>query len=153
MPCAKIAVDIEAPSDAIFDLIHDYSRRLEWDPFLRKAHMLGKAQTAGRGVEARCVARWTAGGLAMDTVYVSFNRPRIAAVTMVRGPFFLRTFAASIRQESKSATRTRLTYQYSFDSWPRRLSWPIDRLVSRIFHRETSLRLKALKLFMEAENA
>lgn len=30
---------IPAPSRAVFDLIHDYSRRLEWDTLLRAAYL------------------------------------------------------------------------------------------------------------------
>ena len=90
MHTGSAAIDIQAAPDAVFDMIHDYDRRLDWDPFLRKAHLLNDARVADIGVESRCVARRAVGGLAMDTVYVSFTRPSVAAVKMTRGPFFLR---------------------------------------------------------------
>ena len=78
-------IEIAAEPDAVFDLIHDYSRRLEWDPFLKEARLLDH-QTAAVGATCRCVARNTFGGLAMEAIYVSFDRPKVAAVKMVNGP-------------------------------------------------------------------
>ena len=150
MPVASVTVEIEAQIDEVFDLIHDYARRLEWDPFLREAKLLGSATAAGRGVASRCVARRGLGGRAMETVYVSFDRPGVAAVTMKRGPFFLAKFAASIRQEAISSSRTRVTYRYLFTCRPRWLAPLIDPIVQSVFHRETSGRLAALKRFLES---
>ncbi len=149
MSNAAVTVEINAPSTVVFDLIHDYPRRLEWDSFLREAKLLDGALTADRGVSSRCVARWAAGGLGMDTVYVSYTRPRIAAVEMKRGPFFLKSFAASIRQESIDDETTRVTYRYKYVVRPRRLAFLIEPIVGWIFHRETQARLAALKSFLE----
>jgi hypothetical protein len=151
MPTGAADIEINASSEAIFDLIHDYDRRLEWDPFLREARLLEGAGIAGVGATSRCVARWPAGGMAMETVYVSFNRPTVAAVKMTRGPWFLRSFAASLRQEPCTSHRTRVTYRYRFESRFRFFSWLIDPLVGKVFHRETTRRLSALKAFLEAD--
>ena len=149
MRTGSAAIDIQAAPDAVFDLVHDYDRRLDWDPFLRKAHLLNDARVADIGVESRCVARRAVGGLAMDTVYVSFTRPSVAAVKMTRGPFFLRSFAASLRQESLGRETTRVTYRYNFRSRPRWLAFLVEPIVGWVFHRETSRRLIALKQFLE----
>lgn len=151
MPTGTASIEIHASSEAIFDLIHDYDRRLEWDPFLRDARLIDGASHAGLGVESRCTARWLAGGMAMDTVYVSFNRPTVAAVKMTRGPWILRSFAASLRQEPRDSRTTRVTYRYHFESRSRLLSWLIDPIVGKVFHRETTRRLSALKAFLESE--
>ena len=37
MPTRRETIEIQAEPEAIFDLVHDYSRRLDWDPFLRGA--------------------------------------------------------------------------------------------------------------------
>ena len=89
MRSGSAAIEIDASPEDVFDLIHDYSQRLQWDPFLRKAYLLDGATHADVGVCSRCVARRAAGGLAMDTEYVSFKRPDVAAVKMTNGPFFL----------------------------------------------------------------
>ena len=149
MPAAFLTIDIDAAPEAIFDLIHDYSQRLDWDPFLREARLLDGAQVAGRGISSRCVARWAVGGLAMDTVYVSFTPPRVAAVNMTRGPIFLQSFAASIRQDRIDDNTTRVTYRYNFEARPR-LACFIEPIVGRVLYRETGRRLAALKRFLEA---
>ena len=146
MPSTFIAIEISAEPEAIFDLIHDYSRRLDWDPFLSAATLLNGATSADLGVVSRCVA---CSGLAMDTEYVSFSRPIVAAVSMTRGPFFFRKFAASIRQKQLSANLTLVTYRYYFEVQPRFLSFVIQPIVNFVFKRETRKRLAALKSYLE----
>ena len=149
MPSALLSIDIRAVSEDVFDLIHDYSRRLEWDPFLREARLLDGAQVADVGVSSRCVARRAVGGAAMDTVYVTFSRPTVAAVSMTRGPWFLRSFAASIRHDCIEDGIVRVTYRYNFKAFPRFLAFLIEPVVQLVFRRETSRRLSALKRFVE----
>lgn len=149
MPTASATIDIQAPSEAVFDLIHDYSRRLEWDPFLREARLIGNAFRAGVAVEARCVARRSLGGLAMETVYVSFNRPQVAAVKMTRGPSFLASFAATLRHDQIDTQTTRVTYRYNFTTRPRCLAFLLNPITQHVFHHETCRRLAALKSFIE----
>jgi hypothetical protein len=47
-------IEIDATPEEVFDLIHDYNRRLEWDPFLKEARLLGTSQAAA-GAVCRCV--------------------------------------------------------------------------------------------------
>lgn len=101
------------------------------------------------GELSRCVARIAVGGLAMDTQYVTFSRPTVAAVKMTRGPFFLRTFAASIRHERLGGNGSRVIYKYHFASFPAWLHFFIEPIVGRKFHRETARRLDALKHYLE----
>jgi hypothetical protein len=49
MRAREESIDIQAEPDVVFDLIHDYSRRLDWDPFLREARLLGGVSGAGVG--------------------------------------------------------------------------------------------------------
>jgi hypothetical protein len=146
MPSRSYSTEIAGSPEAIFDLLHDYDRRLEWDPFLRQARLLGGATEAGPGVRTLCVARLRAGGAGMETVYVSFCRPTLAAVRMTRGPWFLSTFAASLRQETVAARRTRVTYTVSLRGRP----WLLTPVLYLVFGRETRQRLRALKHYMEA---
>src|SRR5690349_5567221 len=142
------SVEIAAAPNAIFDLLHDYARRLEWDPFLREARLLDGAARADVGVKSLCKARWASGGMAMETVYVSFNPPGVAAVKMTRGPSLIGEFAASLRQEQIAPGRTRVTYRFKLASRPRLLRFALDPLLFAIFARETRLRLSALKRFV-----
>jgi Polyketide cyclase / dehydrase and lipid transport len=144
-------IDIAAPAAAVFDLIHDYGRRLEWDRFLREARLLDGAQTAGLGVKSLCVARKAAGGSGMETVYVSFDRPRVAAVKMTRGPFYIDAFAASLRQIALRDGRTRVSYKFHIAGRPRWLRFLLEPLLAAVFRRETRRRLQGLKRFLEAD--
>lgn len=145
MRSLEASIEIRASPEAIFDLTHDYARRLEWDPFLREARLLGGAAAAGPGVKALCVARRGFGGLAMETVYVAFDRPKVAAVKMTRGPRLLETFAASLRQERVEEGLTRVTYRFNFSTRP---AW-LYPVAAFLFGREVEGRLRALKARLE----
>lgn len=143
------SVDIGATPSEVFDLIHDYSRRLEWDPFLKKAVLLGDVHVAAVGVHSLCVAKNRLGGMGMETVYVVFDRPGVAAVKMVRGPIILESFGASLRQEAVDTATTRVTYKYTLQTRPRWLRWLLTPLCKWVFSRETRGRLQKLKSFLE----
>lgn len=145
-------VDIAAPSEPIFDLVHDYSRRLEWDPFLRRADLLGDARAAGVGVRTWCAARWNLGGLGMETEYVRFDRPGVAAVRMTRGPWFLGAFGASILQRPNETGGTRVTYKSTFRARPGWMAGVVDPVFRAVFAFETRRRLVHLKRFVESGN-
>jgi hypothetical protein len=142
-------VDVRAAPEAVFDLIHDYGRRLEWDVFLRRACLLDGAVVAGLGVKTLCVARWGTGGMGMETVYVSFDRPLVAAVKMTRGPALVGEFAASIRQIPLPDGGTRVSYKFQIASRPRWLRPLLDPILARVFRRETRRRLEALQRYLE----
>jgi hypothetical protein len=148
MRSLEAVIDIHADPVTIFDLIHDYTRRLDWDPFLQEARLLDGAEAAV-GVTARCTARRGFGGLTMDTVYVSFDRPRVAAVKMTRGPALLDSFAATLRQDELASGLTRVTYRFNFSTRPRWLRPILDAVAAALFLRETRQRLKALKRQLE----
>ena len=147
MGTRRLSIIVEATPEEVFDLIHDYDARLTWDPFLRRAELLGDATTAGKGVEARCVARWSRGGLGMDVVYLSFERPRVAAIEMVRGPWPVKTFHASLRQlPVDDGRRTEVTYAFHFTLWGEPATRPMRPLFEGFFANETRGRLDALRV-------
>ena len=137
---------IAAEPAALFRLSQDYRRRLEWDPFLRSASLVGDAREAGVGVRALCVDR---NGTAMETEYVSFNPPRAAAIKMTSGPWFIEDFAGSWRFEEVEPGQTRVGFHYSLHARPRWLSWLITPILARVFARDTRRRLRALKEAIE----
>ncbi len=137
---------IDAEAAALFRLSQDYNRRLEWDPFLRSASLVGGATEAAVGVRAVCVDRK---GTAMETEYVSFNPPRAVAIKMTRGPWFLESFAGSWRFEEVKPGQTRVGFCYSLSAWPGWLSWLMNPVLERVFARDTRRRLTALKQSVE----
>lgn len=140
------SIEIAAPAATLFDLTQDYSRRLEWDPFLRSAELVHGATAAGVGVRAFCVAH---NGFGMETEYVTFTPPRATAITMTHGPWFISKFAGSWRFDQITPEKTRVSFRYHLQGRPRWLAWLLTPLLQRLFARDTQKRLLALKTAVE----
>jgi ribosome-associated toxin RatA of RatAB toxin-antitoxin module len=140
------SVLIAASPEDLFALTQDYGRRLEWDPFLKSAELVGGATSAGVGVRAYCVAR---NGLGMETEYVSFTPPRVTAVKMTRGPWLIDRFAGSWRFEEAALGQTRVRFCYQLTARPKWLSWLLTPILVHVFGRDTRKRLGALKVAIE----
>nr|MCH9684596.1 SRPBCC family protein [Deltaproteobacteria bacterium] len=146
MPTFERSILVRAGAAALFDLMQDYERRLEWDPFLREATLVG-AKTAGIGVRAWCVDQR---GRGMETEYVSFDRPRRVAVKMTRGPWIFRKFAGSWAYERVEDDVTRVVFKYHVEARIRfgRLG---DAVLTRVFAKEMDGRLSALAEAIERD--
>jgi len=132
---------VDAASEVVFALTQNYSARLKWDPFLREAVLLDGATEPGVGVRAWCVAR---SGIGMETEYVSFKPPRVAAVKMTRGPKVLETFGGTWEFTPVDGGRTKVTFRYQLRARPRWLAWLIEPAARWWFSRETRMRVVAL---------
>jgi hypothetical protein len=141
----KVSAVIPAASADVFDLVHDYQRRLEWDTLLRAAYLDDGFTAAGKGATSVCVGRRSLGGLALKTKYISFDRPKVAAVEMVNTPPFFDTWAASIRHVDLGDRESRITYTFSFTAKPRWLRWLFEPIMGIVFRWETRKRLRALR--------
>ena len=150
MPTFERSVLIHADRGALFALTQDYARRLDWDPFLREARLLGGAVSAAPGVRAWCVAWY---GLGMETEYVTVSPPRVAAVRMTHGPWPLESFAGTWRFEPAGPGRTRVTFRYRLTARPRWLRWLLHPLLAAFFGHDTRRRLHALKAAVERRGA
>jgi hypothetical protein len=148
MPHGEVSDIMPASAEAVFDVVHDYARRLEWDTLLRAASIADGSAAAGKGVTTVCVGRRSLGGIALETVYVAFDRPNVAAVKMVNRPPFFRTWAASIRHSPVSESASKISYTYQFTCGPRWLRFAIEPLAGLVFRRETRRRLRALKVYL-----
>lgn len=104
-------ITINQSQEVIFDFTQDYTNRLTWDTFLKKVDLINGAATAGKGVSAYCVAK---NGLGMVTEYVSFNRPKVTAIKMTKGPYMFRTFQASWTFKEIIDQQTEVIFLYSF---------------------------------------
>jgi len=137
---------ININTEKVFEYSQDYSKRLKWDTFLKKAELLDGAKEAGIGVKADCVAK---NGLGMITEYVSFNPPYGTAVKMTKGPYMFKTFAGSWKFEKLDTNITQVWFIYSFE-----LRWPFNifrEKVNRKLQSEVKQRLLDLKNNIEVE--
>ena len=142
MPTFGRSIDICREPMALFRLTQDYARRLEWDPFLREARLVGGAAEPGVGARAWCLAR---NGLAMETEYVSYHPPEAVAVRMTRGPCILARFAGSWRFKQVTPGVTRVTFHYHLVARPSWLRFVLDPMLMAVFAHDTWRRLVALK--------
>jgi len=141
MPRFEHSVEIDAEPAVLFDLTQDYRQRLQWDPFLKIAHLID-AEEPAVGVKAWCVAHT---GVGMETEYVSYARPTVVAVKMTRGPALLSAFAGSWRFEEIQPERTRVTFTYFFEARPAILAWLLNPLLNSYLSNEMHQRVEALK--------
>jgi hypothetical protein len=147
-----VSESMPAASAEVFDLLHDYNRRLDWDTLLSAAYLTEDHTQAGVGVASVCVGRWYLGCLALKTAYISFDRPRMAAVKMVNSPPFFGAWAASIHHEDTSLNSSLLTYTWTFTARPRWFAWLLEAIIGQIFQWETGKRLRALRNFLAQRN-
>jgi ribosome-associated toxin RatA of RatAB toxin-antitoxin module len=104
-------VTIDDSSEKVFDFTQDYNKRLCWDTFLKRADLIDGATKADKGVKAYCVAQ---NGLGMVTEYVTFNRPKVTAVKMIKGPFMFKSFLGSWTYKQIDINKTEVIFLYSF---------------------------------------
>lgn len=149
MPTAEIKEIIPAPAAEVFELLHDYTRRLEWDTLLQKAYLEEEFTTACKGAISVCQGRNFLGGFALRTQYVSFEKGLVAAVKMLNRPPFFDTFAASIRHADIGENLSEIVYKVNFTAKPKFLRWLLHPVMRAVFAWETKKRLAALKKFFE----
>ena len=151
MPTAEIRETISAPAERVFELLHDYGRRLEWDTLLREAYLEPEFSQAARGAISVCRGKRILGGFAVRTVYVSFEKGKVAAVKMLNRPPFFDSFAASIRHLKIDDNRSEVIYKVNFSAKPKWLRPILNPLMRAVFTWETRKRLRALKNFFQSK--
>lgn len=112
------SIEINCSSKVAFDYTQDYKQRLNWDTFLKKADLIEGAKKAEIGVKSYCVAK---NGIGMVTEYITFNRPKVTAIRMTKGPFMFKNFLGSWSFNETFPINTEVTFLYSF-----KLRFPFD---------------------------
>jgi hypothetical protein len=138
------AIEINSRSEAVFNYTQDYSNRLKWDTFLKKADLIDGAVNAGKGVKAYCVAK---NGLDMVTEYVTFNPPKVTAIKMTKGPYLFRSFLGSWTFKEIGEQSTEVSFLYSYS-----LRFPFylfSGLIKTNLQNNVKQRLRDLKKNME----
>jgi hypothetical protein len=152
MPHGSLIETIPASSLEVFQLLHDYSRRLAWDTLLKDARLCEGVSKAQRHAKSLCVGRWYLGGVALETEYISFDSPRMAAVKMINRPRFFESFAATIKHQDRGDGTSTVEYRYFFTARPGWLRWLLHPLMTLIFRWETRKRLRGLRAWFVDQN-
>jgi len=147
MPSATISQEMPCDSAKVFALLHDYSRRLEWDTLLREARLTQGHAVAIKGATSLCVGRPLFGLIGIETRYITFHPGALAAVEMVNHPPFFKRFVASIRHED-TAHGSIATYKFQFTARPAILRWILHPIMLHVLRRETVKRLQALAAYL-----
>jgi hypothetical protein len=149
MPKGTVKEIISASAEDVFDLIHNYKKRLEWDTLLQKAYLEPEFETAKIGAISVCQGRPILGGFALRTKYVSFQRGKVAAIKMLNQPPFFESFVASINHRNLTDNKSEVVYTFNFTAKPKSLQFILHPIMSKIFAWETGKRLQALKNYFE----
>lgn len=153
MPFGSITETMPATSAQAFRLLHDYDRRLEWDTFLEDARLDDNWTEAQLHATSTCTGRWYLGKIALQTEYVSFCPPHVAAVKMLNRPRFFETFAATIRHHDLADGSSTIEYKYHFTARPPWLRWLLHPTMSCVFRWETRKRMRAQRHWFEKNAA
>ncbi len=145
MPSGVVTEPIPASCEAVFRLLHDYKRRLDWDTLLSAAVLESGFPEAALGAVSVCTGRGPFGGIALRTEYVAFQPGRLAAVRMLNAPPFFESFAASIRHSPAGPAGSLVTYRYTFQARPRPLRFLLHPVMTRLLLDGTKRRLQALR--------
>jgi hypothetical protein len=147
MPAASITQEMPCSSADVFSLLHDYSRRLEWDTLLREARLTRGCTIAQKGATSLCIGKHLGGCIGIETKYLTFKPGEVAAVEMINDPPFFADFAASIRH-TDTPTGSLATYRFQFTARPRYLRWILHPIMRCVLQFETKKRLRALSNFL-----
>jgi hypothetical protein len=148
MPKLTVKETLSTSCEEAFRIVHDYSRRLEWDTLLQTAY-LDDGGVADVGVTAVCKGKAALLGIEMKTIYVSFQPGKVAAVKLTNPAPFFDTFAASIRHFRLDDHRSDLVYELNFKAKPAFLRPFLHPVMRRMLKWETRKRLRALKRYIE----
>ena len=88
-------------------------------------------------------------GMVMISKYISYNRPYVAAVTMIQGPWILKKFSGAWNVKYVNEHESELIFTYNFEIRGKLLGRLILPFIRYYFAREMEYRLKAFKCFIE----
>lgn len=116
--------------------------RLQWDPFIRRQHLLD-AERPAVGVRTQTQARV---GPTMVSRYVSYRPPTSVGMTMERGPWFFASFGGGWRfspEDRGGVSGTRAVWKYTWTTRPGWLRPVADRVGRWLLGREIRARISA----------
>jgi hypothetical protein len=144
----RLEFEMPAEEAVVFDAFHFHHWRRQWDSLVRATHIVGGAPCPFVGAVTENAGRGWLGGLAMRTQFVSFDRPRVAAATMIGRSFPFAQWAASMRHRPLAPDRSLLIYTYSLHVAPTAVRWLLEPIVDWIFAAQTRRRFRKMQAFL-----
>lgn len=137
-----------ASCEIVFDAFHHHCWRRQWDTLVPNPQVLGGGDHPDVGRETSNRGAGVLAVLSIRTVFISYERPRVAAATMVGRAFPFAHWAASMRHRHDGVGRSVLLYAYSFEVFPRVLAPVLQPIVRLTFDGQTRRRFARLRDFL-----
>ena len=144
----KLEFFMPASEAVVFDAFHYHLWRARWDSLVSATHVLGGAPCPFVGAVTENAGAGALRGLSMRTQFVSYDRPHLAAASMLGQSFPFTKCAASMRHRAVSPQQSVLIYTYTFEVGPSALRWMMAPVVNWIFSWQTRRRFARLHDFL-----
>jgi hypothetical protein len=144
----RFEFDMPASADAVFDVFHFHEWRSRWDSLVDATHVIGGAPCPYVGAVTENSGGGWLKGLAMRTQFISFDRPKVAAATMLGQSFPFVRWSASMRHRAISEEQSVMIYTYSFTTGPRALRWLMEPVTRCVFDWQTRKRFARMRDFL-----
>ncbi|RTD92550.1 hypothetical protein EJO68_14960 [Variovorax atrisoli] len=144
----RFEFDMPAPADVVFDAFHYHVWRARWDSLVGNARVVGGAPCPFVGAETENTGHGWLRGLSMRTRFVSFDRPHVAAASMVGRSFPFSRWAASMRHRDVQPGHSVLIYVYTIEAGPKALRWLLEPVVAWVFAWQTRRRFARLHAYL-----
>ena len=138
---------IQAPIAWVYEVSQNYSVRYDWDPFPDHIEVVSGNQEQleiGNRVSIRSKL-----GMRMLVEFVQVKVPQRAAITMLKGPWFLDSFAGSWIFQELEPNQTQARFRYTLKIKPHWLRLMIEPIATYYFSTVVQRRLAGLKRFCE----
>jgi len=149
----KMIFPMPARADLVFDAFHYHEWRRQWDSLVRRTRVENGAPCPSVGAITENLGAGALRALAMRTQFVSYDRPVVAAASMVGQSFPFTKWAASMRHQDVSPSQSLLIYTYTFQVGPAPLRFVLEPLVEWVFVRKTRQRFQRLAQFLASHAA
>lgn len=145
----RFEFSMPANEAVVFDAFHYHHWRVRWDSLVSSTRVQGGAPCPYVGAVTENEGRGLLRALAMQTRFVSFDRPHVAAAAMLGRSFPFTRWAASMQHRAAGPKRSLLIYTYTFECGPPALRWLMEPAVRCIFNWQTHRRFARLQRFLE----
>lgn len=146
----RLEFEMPASTAVAFDAFHFHEWRSRWDSLVSETRVQGGAPCPFVGAVTENTGRGVLRAIDMRTKFVTFDRPHLAAATMLGRAFPFEKWAAAMRHEALGPERSRLVYTYTFTTGPRWLRWVLEPIVGRAFARQTRQRFARMACYLAA---
>lgn len=146
----RFEFDMPAAADVVFDAFHYHHWRARWDSLVHATHVLGGAPCPYVGAVTDNAGGGLLRPLSMQTEFIAYDRPRVAAAKMRGRAFPFARWAASMRHQPIDESRSVMVYTYSFETAPRPLRWVLDPVAKAAFDWQTRKRFARMRRFLAA---